>query len=110
MRVARDLACARQRIRREFVRTDGQADPSVIESQSMPRNWTENQRVAIETLDRDVCVAAGAGSGKTGVLVERFLRIVRESLCGSLAPELRAGVGEILVITFTEKATREMKE
>jgi ATP-dependent helicase/nuclease subunit A len=43
------------------------------------------------------------------VLVERFLRIVRESLAEALPQEQRAGVGEILVITFTEKATKEMK-
>lgn len=76
----------------------------------MSRQWTDNQVRAITALERDVCVSAGAGSGKTGVLVERFVRIVRESLAGRLPPERRAGVGEILVITFTEKATREMKE
>jgi ATP-dependent helicase/nuclease subunit A len=76
----------------------------------MSRQWTDNQVRAISALERDVCVSAGAGSGKTGVLVERFVRIVRESLAGRLPPQQRAGVGEILVITFTEKATREMKE
>src|SRR4051812_37647011 len=75
----------------------------------LPRQWTENQLRAIDTRDRDVCVAAGAGSGKTGVLVERFVRIVRDSLDPSMPPGQRAGVGEILVITFTEKATKEMK-
>lgn len=75
----------------------------------MARSWTDNQLVAITALDQDVCVAAGAGSGKTGVLVERFLRIVAESLAESLPTDQCAGVGEILVITFTEKATKEMK-
>lgn len=79
------------------------------EDEDLARTWSDNQRRAIEALDGDVCVSAGAGSGKTGVLVERFLRIVQESLAGAVPPERRAGVGEILVITFTEKATREMK-
>jgi len=75
----------------------------------MSRRWTDNQARAIEAWERDVCVSAGAGSGKTGVLVERFVRIVRDSLDGKLPPERCAGVGEILVITFTDKATKEMK-
>ncbi len=75
----------------------------------LTKTWTDNQTVAIDTRDRDVCVAAGAGSGKTGVLVERFLRIVRDSVNSALPENLRAGVGDILVITFTEKATKEMK-
>jgi ATP-dependent helicase/nuclease subunit A len=66
----------------------------------LPKTWTDDQKRAICTLDRDVCVAAGAGSGKTGVLVERFVQIIRDGL---------AGVGEVVVITFTEKATKEMK-
>ncbi|CCW35708.1 ATP-dependent exonuclase V beta subunit, helicase and exonuclease domain-containing [Chthonomonas calidirosea] len=71
--------------------------------------FTRSQRKAIETLDRNVCVSAGAGSGKTKVLVERFIRIVVGSKCGRLAEELRATPEQILVITFTDKATREMK-
>src|SRR2546421_10431399 len=76
----------------------------------MVERWTERQLEAIETLECDVCVSAGAGSGKTGVLVERFLQIVRLSMAGELPSEQSAGVSEILVITFTEKATREMKQ
>ena len=56
-----------------------------------------------------MCVAAGAGSGKTGVLVERYVRLIVQSREGKLPQEQRAGVAEILVITFTEKATKEMK-
>jgi ATP-dependent helicase/nuclease subunit A len=71
--------------------------------------FTRSQQAAIEALDRDVCVSAGAGSGKTKVLVERFVRIIVESKRGSLPEELRATPEHILVITFTDKATREMK-
>ncbi len=90
-------------------RRNGKRHPESMNG-PMSRQWTDNQVRAITALERDVCVSAGAGSGKTGVLVERFVRIVRESLAETLPPERRAGVGEILVITFTEKATREMKE
>src|SRR5581483_6368220 len=77
--------------------------------QRVARAWTDNQARAIHADNDDICVAAGAGSGKTGVLVERFVRLVTQSRRGALPPERRAGVGEILVITFTEKATKEMK-
>ena len=63
-------------------------------------DWTEAQREAIETRGRSVLVAAGAGSGKTRVLVERFLRLLEEN------PDWR--VFDIVAVTFTEKAAREM--
>ncbi len=75
----------------------------------MAKDWTEYQLKAITADSEDICVAAGAGSGKTGVLVERFVRLVTQSKAAELPLELRASVGEILVITFTEKATKEMK-
>lgn len=37
---------------------------------------TDNQKAAVNTLDQNVSVSAGAGSGKTAVLVERFCRII----------------------------------
>jgi ATP-dependent helicase/nuclease subunit A len=71
--------------------------------------YTEFQKRAIEADGTDICVAAGAGSGKTGVLVERFVRLIVQSKNGELPPEQHGKVDEILVITFTEKATKEMK-
>ena len=62
--------------------------------------WTEAQREAIETRGRRVIVSAGAGSGKTRVLVERFLRLLEEN------PSWR--VADLVAVTFTEKAAREM--
>jgi ATP-dependent helicase/nuclease subunit A len=73
------------------------------------KKFTENQQQAIGTNGADICVAAGAGSGKTGVLVERFVRLVTDSKAGRLPPWQCARVDQILVITFTEKATKEMK-
>ncbi|MAG13815.1 MAG: hypothetical protein CMN78_04385 [Spirochaetales bacterium] len=57
-----------------------------------------HQRKAVDC-NRNAVVSAGAGSGKTTVLAERFVRLVREG---------RAGVENILTLTFTRKAAREM--
>ena len=61
---------------------------------------TPEQRDAVERLGQDVCVVAGPGSGKTGVLVERFAWLASAR---SIPP------AEILTITFTEKAAQEIK-
>jgi ATP-dependent helicase/nuclease subunit A len=62
--------------------------------------WTGSQLEAVETRGRRIIVSAGAGSGKTRVLVERFLRLLEEN------PDWR--VRDIVAVTFTEKAAREM--
>ncbi len=64
------------------------------------RAFTEEQQRAIDRRDGALLVAAGAGSGKTSVLVERFARAVLDD---------GVAVDAILAITFTEKAAAELK-
>ena len=61
---------------------------------------TPEQERAVARRDRSLMVRAGAGTGKTTVLVERFVQAVVED---------GAPVEGILAITFTEKAAAEMK-
>ncbi|NOX60057.1 MAG: UvrD-helicase domain-containing protein, partial [Planctomycetes bacterium] len=66
--------------------------------------WTQEQRQAIETVDRDVLVSAAAGSGKTAVLAERCAYLVAD------APSpFRCDVDSLLVVTFTDLSAAEMR-
>ncbi len=61
---------------------------------------TKTQKLAVEASGKNILVSAGAGTGKTHVLVERFLHFVTQG---------KMLVTEILALTFTDKAANEMK-
>ena len=63
-------------------------------------NWTEQQKMVIESGERRLICSAAAGSGKTAVMVERVVRMIREG----------ADPEAFLVVTFTNAAASEMKE
>jgi ATP-dependent exoDNAse (exonuclease V) beta subunit len=65
------------------------------------RTFTREQLDAIESREGPLFLDAGAGSGKTSVLVERFVRSVLDD---------GIEVAAILTITFTDKAAAEMRE
>lgn len=65
-----------------------------------PAPLGDNQRRAVESEARRICVGAGPGSGKTRVLVERIARGARD---GSRP------LDRVLALTFTENAAAEMK-
>jgi len=62
--------------------------------------WTSEQRLAIETSGSNIIVSAGAGSGKTAVLSERVLYKIFNGV----------KINELLILTFTNAAAREMKD
>ena len=63
-------------------------------------NWTKEQEQAIYEKGSNILVAAGAGSGKTAVLVERIIhKIIDEKI----------DIDKILVVTFTNAAASEMR-
>jgi ATP-dependent helicase/nuclease subunit A len=64
--------------------------------------WTDDQWKAIMAKDRDILVAAAAGSGKTAVLVERMIQKI-------LSKEDPMDVDELLVVTFTNASAAEMR-
>ncbi len=63
--------------------------------------WTENQLEAIERNNRNILVAAAAGSGKTAVLVERIIQKILVQ---------NVDIDKLLVVTFTNAAASEIRQ
>ena len=70
-------------------------------SESVKRQLLPEQAAAAYEIKKHVSVTAGPGSGKTTVLVERYIHILREH---SLS------IDQIVAITFTNRAANEMRE
>ena len=71
-----------------------------IIKQNYLSNLNNNQKEAILNLDGPCLVVAGAGSGKTKVLTSRVVHLIKEK---------KAWPNQILCVTFTNKAAREMQ-
>ncbi|HMI81410.1 MAG TPA: UvrD-helicase domain-containing protein, partial [Solirubrobacterales bacterium] len=74
---------------------------SAEEATVTPREPTPEQAAAIAARGVDVLLEAGAGTGKTGVMVDRYCRLV----CDSGVPP-----DAILAFTFTDKAAGELRQ
>ena len=83
------------------VRLPGDLPVYVVGAVAVTERWTAEQLSAIERREGELLLDAGAGSGKTSVLVERFVRSVLED---------GLEVDAILAITFTEKAAAELRD
>lgn len=65
----------------------------------MPK-WTDAQQAAIQADSRDILVSAAAGSGKTTVMIERIMALLRKG----------ATLERMLIVTFTRAAAGEMRD
>src|SRR2546421_5310126 len=72
--------------------------PAVVSAASTAFRLTANQETAVNHLRGPLLIVAGAGTGKTRVLVERYRRLRREGVSAE----------RILLLTFTEKAAGEL--
>src|SRR5882762_9126042 len=69
--------------------------------QEQERELQPEQAAAVYEIQKHISVTAGPGSGKTTVLVERYLHILRQ---------YKLSIDQIVAITFTNRAANEMRE
>lgn len=66
-------------------------------------DWTTEQKKVINLKNKNILVAAAAGSGKTAVLVERIIKLITDSTN-------KIDIDHLLIVTFTNAAAAEMRE
>jgi ATP-dependent helicase/nuclease subunit A len=71
-----------------------------MRANTMPANLTAQQDTAVTRREVSVVLSSGAGCGKTHVLTERYLSHLRDG----------AEVGQVVAITFTDRAARQMRD
>jgi ATP-dependent helicase/nuclease subunit A len=64
-------------------------------------NLTREQRIVIESRDKNMLVSASAGSGKTFTMIERILDLLIKK---------ESSINKMLIVTFTNAAASEMKQ
>lgn len=71
-------------------------------------NLNEKQQLAVDTIDKNVLLDASAGTGKTTVLVNRFVKILDKGDFSCINSD--DVLSSVVAITFTKKASNELKE
>ena len=68
----------------------------------MSKNWTDKQKLAINTRGKTLLVSAAAGSGKTATLTERIVRSITDE-------SNPADISKMLIVTFTRLSAADLK-